>query len=243
MTRNTHDSGRKHKENVERFLREQNQRGKDKEAEKARLNKQMDEIEKAAMKQYQLDVEAGLVKQPGQLAASLKKPDISPAVSVVPSTSSKILAEASADIPSPATDKTSASAEKDTSEIAVGGSDSKLTKDLSVGQPGEWQVVETPKRRETTMASESSRNGSKSDKNQVQGNESGHHYIAGADDDDEAQGDPEDLREFKIVEKTYPTDADLLYEGDGDTAAGDGSAVFKKRKGSSNKQRNIRRKT
>ncbi|KAF9964129.1 hypothetical protein BGZ70_006912 [Mortierella alpina] len=231
-TRNIHDSGVKHKENVERFLREQNQRSKDKDAEKARTDKQMEAIEKAAMKQYQLDVEAGLV-QPSTSA---------------PAFPSQI--ETSAPAPAPAAKKEDASEKEPSASkanakegtgsnsvpvaVPVAKATSDKPKDEAVGQPGEWETVEVPIRSHssTTQGREQGKSGG------LQKGEGGSHYVAGAEDDD-GEVDPEDLRGFKIVEKTYPVEDDLAAIGDEENA---GAAVFKKRKGGASKPRNIRRK-
>ncbi|KAF9952954.1 WW domain binding protein 4 [Mortierella alpina] len=235
-TRNIHDSGVKHKENVERFLREQNQRSKDKDAEKARTDKQMEAIEKAAMKQYQLDVEAGLVQ---------------PSTST-PSFPSRV--ETSVPVPAPATKKQDA-AEKEPSESSQAdvkegtGSNSvpvavpvakvapNKPKDETVGQPGEWQTVEV---RTLPHSSTSQKREQGNSGGSQKGESSSSHHVVGADDDD-GEVDPEDLQGFKIVEKTYPVEDDLGAHGAGDEETA-GAAVFKKRKGGASKPRNIRRK-
>ncbi|KAF9927440.1 hypothetical protein BGZ67_007519 [Mortierella alpina] len=231
-TRNIHDSGVKHKENVERFLREQNQRSKDKDAEKARTDKQMEAIEKAAMKQYQLDVEAGLV----QPSAS------------TPALSSKV--ETPVPAPAPAAkkqddlDKESSESKVDDKEgtgsnsVPIAAPVAKATsdkpKDEAVGQPGEWQTVEVP----TRSHSSTTQGREQGNRSGLQKGEGRGHYVVGADDDD-GEVDPEDLRGFKIVEKAYPEEDDRGADGDEENA---GAAVFKKRKGGASKPRNIRRK-
>ncbi|KAI1321821.1 hypothetical protein EDD11_000097 [Mortierella claussenii] len=238
-TRNIHDAGSKHKENVERFLREQNQRGREKEAETAKLNKQMEAIEKAAMKQYQLDVEAGLVKPSvgslpfAAVGASAKEPATSsPAPRLLAVTPSPAAEPVSGTAPS--TEKTeeatTAAAEPkgtlETTETTI----ATAPKDETVGQPGEWQTVEVPLHRSRPSEDSNSRDGVEKRA------DDGSHYVEGADD--EGGADPEDLRGFKIVEKTYPVEADVGEENE----SGSGSAVFKKRKAGATKPRNIRRK-
>ena len=88
-------------------------------------------------------------------------------------------------------------------------------------------------------SSTTSRNKRGQDGNIKKEDESGNHIVPGADDDGEGAADPEDLRGFKIVEKTYPVDGD---EDDGAAAEGSGGSLFKKRKGGANKPKNIRRK-
>ncbi|KAI7816875.1 hypothetical protein BC939DRAFT_467614 [Gamsiella multidivaricata] len=245
-TRNIHDSGTKHKENVERFLREQNQRGKEKEAETARMNKQMEAIEKAAMRQYQLDVEAGLV-QPntsspafgsakGPTTQDTKASSTSTAPVAAKAAPSGVEPSANTQPSSKTTSKTGTGATGSNSEPLAAPKSltetlqaSNVARDENVGQPGEWQTVEVPAPRVTHIQAD----------NELRNNEGGNHYVPGADDDEDAV-DPEDLRGFKIVEKTYPVDPDLPSEdGNGESS---GAAVFKKRKAGASKPRNIRRK-
>ncbi|KAI8345172.1 hypothetical protein B0O80DRAFT_297620 [Mortierella sp. GBAus27b] len=226
-TRNIHDSGTKHKENVERFLREQNQRGREKEAEAAKMNKQMEAIEKAAMEQYQKDIQAGLA-QTSSSPASLASAGKVGAGKTGAGTSSPE-ASAKASKPNSASIATSGAAAKSSSEAEPSEAGSKsIARDETVGQPGEWETVEPPKPRQ-----ESERNPRK--------DEGGDHYVPGAEDDG-GEADPEDLRSFKIEEKIYPVDS---AQDEEDQDNGDGSssvAVFKKRKAGASKPRNIRRK-
>ncbi|KAF9356675.1 hypothetical protein BGX26_004911 [Mortierella sp. AD094] len=236
-TRNIHDSGTKHKENVERFLREQNQRGKDKEAETARTNKQMEAIEKAAMKQYQLDVEAGLVQPSGSSPTPTKGPAIPP-TKVTPEQKPPASAPPSSNLLL-GTKVTATGSNADPVAAPVAKAEaatpttSKSSRDETVGQPGEWQTVEVPVPRSVPKA-EQGDSGNKNDNN-----EGGNHYVPGADDDED-EADPEDLRGFKIVEKTYPVETDV--HGDDGEGESTGAAVFKKRKAGASKPRNIRRK-
>ncbi|KAG0271166.1 Mismatch repair endonuclease pms2 [Linnemannia exigua] len=228
-TRNIHDQGSKHKENVERFLRDQNQRGRDREAESARMDKQMDAIEKAAMKQYQLDVEAGLVQpsvaQKGAADTTTAK---IPAKDVEATPTETGLLKVSV---SPASVSSKEKEDLEEGKEDTGSSSSELiattppvkAKDETIGQPGEWQTVEAPV--PNTL--------------QQQGRKDMAGGVTVEDDDEDVAGNPEDLRRFKIVEKTYPVDDDDVAGEDG---ASGGSAVFKKRKGGVGKPRNIRRK-
>ncbi|KAF9110392.1 hypothetical protein BGX27_006422 [Mortierella sp. AM989] len=198
-TRNIHDSGTKHKENVERFLREQNQRGRDKEAETAKMNKQMEAIEKAAMRQYQLDVEAGLVSPSGTSSASTKGTKTPPAKVTPeqkPTPSASLLSSSSAGTKGAATGSNTEPvvAPVAKAEVAIPSTPTNA-KDETVGQPGEWQTVEVPAPR---LAQEDK--GKNAD-----GKEGGNHYVPGADDDD-GEADPEDLHGFRIMEKTYPVE-------------------------------------
>ncbi|KAG0286996.1 Mismatch repair endonuclease pms2 [Linnemannia gamsii] len=230
-TRGIHDQGTKHKENVERFLREQNQRGRDREAESARMDKQMDAIEKAAMKQYQLDVEAGLVQpsaamqtKQAEATSSTTKPsgkDSEPTSTGLLKVSSTPAPESESRVNDTTTDgsgkgKTETGAD---AEAVAATTPVKPKKDETIGQAGEWETVEAPAPKTSQQSKDNSSGGG-----------------ANVDDDEEVAGNPEDLRRFKIVEKTYPVDDDDL------AGEGEGSAVFKKRKGGVGKPRNIRRK-
>ncbi|KAG0048670.1 hypothetical protein BGZ83_006409 [Gryganskiella cystojenkinii] len=241
-TRNIHDSGNKHKENVERFLRDQSQKGRQKEADTARMNKQMDAIEKAALKQYKLDVEAGLVTPTADMTAALealeasetaatssaKKPDSSAAKSTSAAT---LRATGSNSEPLP-----SDRVKKEESQEPP-----KPVRDETVGQAGAWETVEAPAPL-VSSSSSSSRNTKKDQGGKIKSeDEGGNHIVPGADDDDDGVADSEDLRGFKIVEKTYPIDDDDD-EGAATTTDGSGGSLFKKRKGGASKPKNIRRK-
>ncbi|KAF9939966.1 WW domain binding protein 4 [Modicella reniformis] len=246
-TRSLHDAGTKHKENVERFLRESNQRSRDKEVETTKMNKQWEAIEKAALEQYQQDVKAGFVqpssssqtptKESGTVtsASSTKAASVSSAGKAgagAGQTSSVAPSSLEAQVETLTSAASSSSSNSDTAEKDSSETTTKPTvtpRDETVGQPGEWQTVEVsiPKRQ-----------GGKE--------EDGSHYIPGADDDEEREAaDPEDLRSFKIEEKTYPVDSDPLGEDgqhNGAEDSGGAAAVFKKRKAGASKPRNIRRK-
>ncbi|KAF9434000.1 hypothetical protein BGZ76_008716 [Entomortierella beljakovae] len=229
-TRNIHDSGIKHKENVERFLREQNQRSRDKEFETARLNKEMEAIERAAMKGFQKDIEDGLA----QPSASYKKstPASIPSYSVPGIPASELSSS------EPSSDTKPESAGKDSGEsegkAETTETTGKIERSENVGQPGEWETVIAPVPR---VVSRLERGKGRNESDDT--NENGKHYIVGADDEDDA-ADPEDLREFKIVEKTYPVETEIPGK---DGKADDGEpVVFKKRKTDAGKSRNIRRK-
>ncbi|KAF9144150.1 hypothetical protein BG015_000194 [Linnemannia schmuckeri] len=245
-TRNIHDQGTKHKENVERFLREQNQRGRDREAESARMDKQMDAIEKAAMRQYQLDVEAGLVQPSASMKAAQSEAISStakPSAKDSEPTSTGLLKVSSTSAPaSESTLTETVTVEKSEGKTDAGSNTEpvvaptlvKVKKDETIGQPGEWETVEAP----APKASLSQ--GRKDKKDGSNGGSSTSTSAINRDDDEDVEGNPEDLRRFKVVEKTYPGDNDdLVGEEDG---AGGGSVVFKKRKGGVGKPRNIRRK-
>ncbi|KAF8941826.1 hypothetical protein BGZ47_007144 [Haplosporangium gracile] len=251
-TRNIHDQGTKHKENVERFLREQNQRGRDREAESARMDKQMDAIEKAAMRQYQLDVEAGLVQPSASMKATQSGANSStakPSAKDSKPTSTGLLKVSSTPAPAPVPTSESTATETVTveeseerktdaglnTEPVVAPTLVKVKKDETIGQPGEWETVEVPAPK-ASLSQESKKDKEDGSSGGSNTNTSG----VTVDNDEDVAGNPEDLRRFKIVEKTYPVDDDdLAGEGDG---AGGGSAVFKKRKGGVSKPRNIRRK-
>ncbi|CAO3574084.1 unnamed protein product [Mortierella alpina] len=193
----------------------------------------MEAIEKAAMKQYQLDVEAGLV-QPSTSASAFTSQIETPALAPAPAAKKEDASEKESSTGKAEAKEGTGSNSVPLAVPEVPKATSDKPKDETVGQPGEWQTVEVPTRSHSSTA-----------KGREQGNgsglpkgEGGSHYVVGADDDD-GEVDPEDLRGFKIVEKTYPVEDDLAADGDEENA---GAAVFKKRKGGASKPRNIRRK-
>ncbi|KAF9577550.1 WW domain binding protein 4, partial [Lunasporangiospora selenospora] len=250
-TRNIHDSGTKHKENVERFLREQNQRGRQRDVDAAKLNKQMDDIEKAAMKQYQLDIEAGLV------SSSLPQPSVIPSGSnsAAPATES----ESGLGSTPPSKPVSSSSKDEPTAPASATGSNNvplaskkvkptpketrpttpKVKRDETIGQPGEWQTTEST---QSSEPREEKRKREEDVEEEPEGEEKvtpSRESVADNHEDEETV-DPEDLRGFQVVEKTYPLeDEDLLQDKDGDASSG--AAMFKKRKGGAAKARNIRK--
>ncbi|KAF9210173.1 WW domain binding protein 4 [Podila verticillata] len=231
-SRNIHDNGSKHKENVERFLREQNQRSRDKEYNTAKMDKQMEAIERAAMEQYQRDVEAGLEAgsappppKQSTSSSSSSAPSVPPPQTHAPSTATMDLtSQKEASDPSDTTKDTDPEPPTAPAPQPV---------DETVGQPGEWQTVEV----RSTASGRSSGSGDSGQKKQGDGTS---HYVAGAEDDDDNEHDPEDLRGFKVVEKTYPTENQG--ESDNEGKVDDGAPMFKKRKAGASKPRNIRRK-
>ncbi|KAI9242306.1 MAG: hypothetical protein BYD32DRAFT_403846 [Podila humilis] len=231
-SRNIHDNGSKHKENVERFLREQNQRSRDKEYNTAKMDKQMEAIERAAMEQYQRDVEAGLEAgsappppKQSTSSSSSSAPSVPPPQTHAPSTAiMDLTSQKEASDPSDTTKDTDPEPPTAPAPQPV---------DETVGQPGEWQTVEV----RSTASGRSSGSGDSGQKKQGDGTS---HYVAGAEDDDDNEHDPEDLRGFKVVEKTYPTENQG--ESDNEGKVDDGAPMFKKRKAGASKPRNIRRK-
>lgn len=195
------------------------------------------------MRQYQLDVEAGLVQPSAAMKAAQSEATSSAAKSSTKDsepTPTGLLKVSSTPTPAPVPDKTTTETavadESGVGKTDVGSGTEPVAapapvaakKDETIGQPGEWETVEAPP---APKASSLLQN-----KNDTKDGASG----VIVDEDEDVAGNPEDLRRFKIVEKTYPLDDDdLAGEGEG---AGAGSAVFKKRKGGVGKPRNIRRK-
>lgn len=183
------------------------------------------------MKQYQLDVEAGLVQPSAEMKAKQTEATLSttkPSAKDSEPTSTGLLKVSSTPAPeseSTATDTTtegSGDGKTETeanTESNAAATPVKAKKDETIGQAGEWETVEAPAPKASQQNKDNSSNGG-----------------VNMDDDEDVAGNPEDLRRFKIVEKTYPVDDDDL------AGEGEGSAVFKKRKGGVGKPRNIRRK-
>ncbi|KAG0223722.1 hypothetical protein BGW42_005707 [Actinomortierella wolfii] len=242
VTRKTHDAGTKHKENVERFLRDQDQRSRDKLAEEAKLKKEMEAIEKAAQLQYQRDVEAGLIAPPpGGFPPATRT---SASTAVPPASAAKESSTSSStSTPTPTSPKTASTSDKKALASKDQPSSPKQAvevRDETIGQPGQWQTVETPSNKRTRAKAEE-QDDATATKNQGREGPRLSSSIQGADLDDE-EGDPEDLREFKIVERTWPNEKPSM-ENEDEEEGGGGGSMFKKRKGNAGKTRNIRKKT
>ncbi|KAF9972002.1 hypothetical protein BGZ73_004928 [Actinomortierella ambigua] len=248
VTRKTHDSGTKHKENVERFLREQNQRSRDKIADDAKLKKEMDAIEKAAQLQYQKDVEAGLIApSPGGFppATSASATTAAPSADTAePSSATKkktaLPASPSAPEETDSSKRTKAAESKDHSAPPPPVEE----RDETIGQAGQWQTVE--RRTGSNKRARGKEGDQESDKKEHRSGPRLSSSVQGADLDDEEE-DPEDLKGFRVVEKVWPGEKAAFDEqeeaGAGEEEASSGGSMFKKRKGNAGKARNIRKKT
>lgn len=178
MSRQTHEQGRKHRENKELFLRNIRKKDAEEMAEAAITRKMLQQVERAAMQQYAQDLkETG---QKGQLpapslAAGLRK--TAPVKATVHPTSSS-----------------SASNQPDESEPVSEGGDEDRPSDE--GRVGEWVVVseriinedEEEERRKRLLLEEEMKEDKKRE----------------LEEEDEA--DEENLREFKIMEKKIEVD-------------------------------------
>ncbi|GJJ78785.1 hypothetical protein EMPS_11144 [Entomortierella parvispora] len=200
------------------------------------MNKQMDAIEKAALKQYKLDVEAGLVQPTAEMTAALEAAEAAElAAKSAPPNTSGAASSTKPSISQPLSKATGSNSEPVTFNPVKKETAASTTpvKDETIGQPGAWETVEAP-----VPVASSSKSSSKRDLDGNIKNEDGSesHIVPGADDDDEGAADPEDLKGFKIVEKTYPVDGED--DGlDGAPAEGSGGSLFKKRKGGSKNTR------
>ncbi|KAJ3082851.1 hypothetical protein HK102_001431 [Quaeritorhiza haematococci] len=225
VSKQTHEGGRKHKENVERFLRDVRKRDEERRKDEDKTKRMLEKIEKAAMKQYAQD-----------LAPSSSDPS-NPSL---PASSSTPLPSSSRTNPSTSTSTTTQKPKDvELAQSAISAQPIAPLKELfhqpDVGAPGPWMPVETPSKSSTSTSQ--------------QGTE-GKGKVEEVDEDDEWNLD-ERLDEFKLVERVVKVDNEededtAGNEGGGGSSAGSGSGeggLFKKRKiAGKGKQRNIRQK-
>ena len=191
------------------------------------------------MKQYKLDVEAGLVQPTAEMTAALEAAEAAEAAakSAPPQKSGAESSSIKPSLSQPSSKGTGSNSEPVASNPVKTETASTPVKDETVGQPGAWETVEAPAPLDSSSTSSSKRDLDGKIKNE-DGSES--HIAPGAHDDDEGAVDPDDLKGFKIVEKTYPVDGDDD-ELDGAATEGSGGSLFKKRK-TGGKAKNTRRK-
>ncbi|KAG0344010.1 hypothetical protein BG004_004817 [Podila humilis] len=199
------------------------------------------------MEQYQRDVEAGLV--PGS-ASHPPKLTGKPSSTVSTSPPSSFTQPPTPPAPSAAAPPSAADLKTETTQDSTELEQAATLPakpvpepvDETIGQPGQWQAVEVPASRLGSGKLNENKGGGVNNKNSNSSSSPSHH-VAGADDDEDEEHDPEDLRGFKVVEKTYPTDNQSDQEGDSKNKDGEnGAPMFKKRKAGATKTRNIRRK-
>ncbi|CAG8482488.1 12851_t:CDS:2 [Funneliformis mosseae] len=214
-SRTMHEQGKKHKENVEKFLRDIRRRDHENRKEDEKTKRELDRIERAAMKQYKKDI---ILEAPGASMATFtsksntKAPPGKSSLSEHDMIYASSGAESSSYIP-PAdsfdpTELNKKSGSGDGTEVVI----------------GEWRPVTPP---------------AVPQKSQVDNESKSQETIPQEDDEDEE--DPDDLRNFKVVEKTFPLDNQIPEDSIKDE---DSSKVtFKKRKFAGKvKTRNIRKK-
>ncbi|RIA94479.1 hypothetical protein C1645_561485 [Glomus cerebriforme] len=210
-SRTMHEQGKKHKENVEKFLRDIRRRDHENRKEEEKTKRELERIERAAMKQYKKDI---ILEAPGASMASLTSTSNINAPRVTSSFSEHDIIYAGPVAASNYTDLTELSKNAGGTEAVI----------------GEWRPVTPP-------SAPSENDTLKTD----QANDESKSQNAILQDDDEEE-DPDDLRNFKVVEKTFPLDDQIPEDHTKDK---DSSKVtFKKRKfvGQA-KTRNIRKKT
>ncbi|KAI8060691.1 hypothetical protein BC940DRAFT_311563 [Gongronella butleri] len=249
-----HENGPMHKQNMQRHLSDIYKRGKQEKKDAESVRRELQRIEKAA----QLSMgqaatpEGGIpasitgASSSGSITSAPKPVDLKAAAkrAAVPSTTPK------AYIPAPPSLESLRKAgpklqgrdewalpEKPSEPEKIGNDDALV---------GQWQVVAPPPERKTSTTNTNRANNS--NKHHQQNDKSdatpAHDQAPEMQDDDEDQH--EDLSQFKIKEKEFPTDAVSL---DDDAAASEpGASVFKKRKfgekgAAARKKMTIRKKT
>ncbi|KAH8547917.1 hypothetical protein BGW37DRAFT_508385 [Umbelopsis sp. PMI_123] len=197
-----HESGKAHKDMVEKFLRDVYKRGKESQKEKAEVQKELERIEQVAISSYNSKDAGGgpkiqLPTVPDKVSSKSTKSAVKPKQAAPP----KQVPAEPFEMPTPRQPRSEAA-------------------------PGEWTIVSKPVESiKEVKASDANRPTTTHDlKPELQ---------------DEFAADEEDLRSYKIKEKSYPEDA---YVEDTDDKKNEG-VVFKKRKlGGQGKGRNIRKK-
>ncbi|CAB4445659.1 unnamed protein product [Rhizophagus irregularis] len=214
-SRTMHEQGKKHKENVEKFLRNIRRKDHENRKEEEKTRRELERIERAAMKQYKKDI---ILEVPGASIASLKSTSNTNAPPVISSFSEHDVIYAG-----------STTNYTELAELSKSGKSADGTEAVI----GEWRPVTPPP---APPPAPPVNNALETD----QGNNTSTSQEAILQDDEEDE-DPDDLRNFKVVEKTFPLDdqipEDILKDNDS------GKVTFKKRKlASQSNTRNIRKK-
>ncbi|CAG8627439.1 6064_t:CDS:2, partial [Acaulospora colombiana] len=183
-SRNIHEQGKKHKENVEKFLRNIYRKEQEERKENDKIKRELKRIERDALKQYKKDL---ALEVPGANIATHQSNSRPTVTTQYPG------------------------------ESAAAG-DAQIEESVI----GEWRPVTPP------PVSASAQKQDPFIKDEFKNDNS----IPPLQDDDEFE-DPDDLSNFKVVEKTLSIDE----------VAGENTVSFKKRKfgSGSNKTRNIRK--
>ncbi|CAG8511818.1 12143_t:CDS:2 [Rhizophagus irregularis] len=170
--RTMHEQGKKHKENVEKFLRNIRRKDHENRKEEEKTRRELERIERAAMKQYKKDI---ILEVPGASIASLKSTSNTNAPPVISSFSEH--------------------------DVIYAGSTTNYTELAELSKSG--------KSADGTEATDQGNNTSTSQEAILQ--------------DDEEDEDPDDLRNFKVVEKTFPLDdqipEDILKDNDSEVSS------------------------
>ncbi|RIB02474.1 hypothetical protein C2G38_2149988 [Gigaspora rosea] len=239
-SRTMHEQGKKHRENHEKFLRDIYRKEHENRKEAAKTKRELERIEKAAMKQYRRDI---ALEAPGATSSTIKPP-----TDTTYSTSTKdygyhdiVYAGSSASLHT--------STEPLPAQPVITQTRAPIVEDRGDGtEPviGEWRPV-TPPPLPTTHNSHVKEE-SKDDSTLPSTTQ--YSSSIQVDDDDDDDDDPDDLRNFKIVEKSFPIDSheeldlELVKIKKEEGVDEKSNVVFKKRKfgNNSNKSRNIRKK-
>ncbi|KAI9590988.1 hypothetical protein BDF19DRAFT_456808, partial [Syncephalis fuscata] len=229
ISRKHHEDGRKHKGNVERFLRDVHTRTRKEKEDAEYMAREMAKIDQAAHAKYNLDLGRGSVVHGSDVAIATMG---APSPSVV-SKSKASLSTAKVETSSRARDRTAAA-----------------TTQVQAQMPFDYQKVNNRSQPVvgSSVANDALLEDEEEEKAQIEIN----------------PDDPDDLRNFKVVEKTHPTEfdakEDINYRNTGLTStfstkvkkeeedeegSSGGGSLFKKRKApnlTTNRSRNIRRK-
>ncbi|CAG8469268.1 12026_t:CDS:2 [Ambispora leptoticha] len=226
-----HESGKKHKENVEKFLRNIYRREEETKKEDDKVKRELQRIERAAMKQYKKDV--GLAETGASLNTLRSAIDNAVANAPPPSTDERE-AYYKTSLPSSSalyysdTTTVTAQLESDSSTLVTSLEISEVTAE----EDSQIAIIDAPNKpedRDTTAAS-SKQEGKFDDK-------TNRDYIPSIEEyEEEEEDDPDNLLNFKVIEKTLPINNDAI---------ADEKVILKKRKiGKEGKQpKKIRKKS
>ncbi|KAI9202090.1 uncharacterized protein BJ171DRAFT_515657 [Polychytrium aggregatum] len=203
ISRQTHEGGKKHKENVELYLRDVTKRSEAKRKEEAETRQMLEKIEKAAVKQFVQDAGLQAAQQAYAHDAARQEPKVYPKIKAETASSSAVFEEEGADEAAAGLD------DEGKGKESVGARKSEIPEHMGI--PGEWTIVELPPQ----AAAADEKDGTEARKREL---------IDDPNNDDEA-GEPESaMVSFKVTEKV--TRAGILDDEDESGKA----VTFKKRK-------------
>ncbi|KAI8050280.1 hypothetical protein BDF22DRAFT_635149 [Syncephalis plumigaleata] len=212
ISRQHHEQARKHKGNVERFLRETHTRIQKEKEENDYLAREMAKINQAAQSAYNLDLGRGNVSRDvtASTTTASKKRAASPVKSPIPSFVSKAEPRSSS-----SRNRANAAAY---SQLNAAQLPFRLPEDDQVGAIGPWRRVEEPimptLQKENSTSASSSMTANKSKTQQIVGSSAANDLLLGDEEDEKTLGndidpnDPDDLRNFRVIEKSHPTEYD-----------------------------------
>lgn len=223
ISRTNHDTGNKHKNNVQRYLRQVVKSKEQKKREEIEASKILAQVEQAAMKAFQKDVETGLVSAPSSSSTSSFMP---------PAMISKKLPtkqQGSGNPPSfyAQNQQPKKSNEQGQTQEEEAAEEEEDKDPYASTIPGAWETVEIPPPVKTYTAKVKTEDEKTDIPTSSGGTKLGSMFIP-----DEEDGDHENLRNFRVVEKkvSLNDDEEELGDDDSQNSGSDGDGAGKKRK-------------